>query len=410
MKIKQLIAGGAVILLTLIGGSTLTYAEEIGYVQCKEYVNIRDAASLDGEVIGKIYNNGQVYVQEYVDNDWIKVKSGNVNGYIKSDYVAVAEDVVQKIIDEATYKTAYVYPEVLIVRAEPGENSREIDRIYAGQEVEVVGKEGDWAKVCLALDSYGYINEYYIDYHTYYGTAESLEEEQDRLDREWLAYLEQQNQQSYQEEETYVDPETTYDAIYQSEYDYEDPWEQEEEYYHSQQGYEDYTSVKETYEDNYYYDETYEDYCYENNTSEDYDDYAPYTDDYYEYPDESSEYDAGNGQYLVDYAQQYIGNPYVYGGTSLTNGTDCSGFTQSVFANNGISIPRTAAEQSQSGTEVSMDDLQAGDLLFYDNGGYIGHVAIYNGDGTVTHASNPGTGITISDADYREPVNAKRYW
>ena len=89
---------------------------------------------------------------------------------------------------------------------------------------------------------------------------------------------------------------------------------------------------------------------------------------------------------------------------------DCSGFTQQVFGDNGISLARTAADQSQGGQDVSMDDLQAGDLLFYDNGGYVGHVAIYCGDGTVVHASNEETGITISDVDYRTPVSAKRYW
>lgn len=119
---------------------------------------------------------------------------------------------------------------------------------------------------------------------------------------------------------------------------------------------------------------------------------------------------SGDGSYIVNYAKQFVGNPYVYGGNSLTNGVDCSGFTQQVFGNNGISLARTAADQSQGGQDVSMDDLQAGDLLFYDNGGYVGHVAIYCGDGTVVHASNEETGITISDANYRTPVSAKRYW
>ena len=124
-----------------------------------------------------------------------------------------------------------------------------------------------------------------------------------------------------------------------------------------------------------------------------------------------SEKKEGNlGQEIADFAVQYVGNPYVYGGNSLTNGVDCSGFTQQVFGDNGISLERTAAEQSQGGQDVSMDDLQAGDLLFYDNGNGIGHVSIYCGDGTVVHASNEETGITISDVDYRTPVSAKRYW
>ena len=116
------------------------------------------------------------------------------------------------------------------------------------------------------------------------------------------------------------------------------------------------------------------------------------------------------GQQIVIYAKQYVGNPYVYGGNSLINGVDCSGFTQQVFKANGINIARTAADQSLKGTNIPLDAIQAGDLLFYDNGGYIGHVAIYNGDGTVIHASNESTGIIISNMNYRTPILAKRYW
>ena len=113
---------------------------------------------------------------------------------------------------------------------------------------------------------------------------------------------------------------------------------------------------------------------------------------------------------LCQYAKQFLGNPYVWGGTSLTNGADCSGFTQSVMANFGISIPRTAAAQSGSGTPVDLSEIQPGDLLFYSGDGGIGHVTIYMGNGQVVHASNPSTGITISSYGYRTPVSARRYW
>ncbi len=119
---------------------------------------------------------------------------------------------------------------------------------------------------------------------------------------------------------------------------------------------------------------------------------------------------SSTGSQVVNFATQFVGNPYVWGGTSLTNGADCSGFTQSVFANFGISIPRTAAAQASSGTPVSLSDIQAGDLLFYSNGSGIGHVTIYMGNGQVVHASNSNTGIIISDYGYRTPVSARRYW
>ena len=97
-------------------------------------------------------------------------------------------------------------------------------------------------------------------------------------------------------------------------------------------------------------------------------------------------------------------------GTSLTNGADCSGFTKSVLANFGIGISRTAASQSGGGTAIDLGSIQPGDLLFYSDGGSIGHVSIYIGNGQVVHASNPTNGIIISSYGYRTPVSARRYW
>ena len=116
------------------------------------------------------------------------------------------------------------------------------------------------------------------------------------------------------------------------------------------------------------------------------------------------------GQQIASYAVQFVGNPYIYGGTSLTNGADCSGFVQSVFANFGIGLSRTAASQASGGTSVSLDSLQAGDLLFYSSSGSIDHVALYIGGGQIVHAANSASGIIISNAYYSTPVAARRYW
>ena len=112
---------------------------------------------------------------------------------------------------------------------------------------------------------------------------------------------------------------------------------------------------------------------------------------------------------LVAEAQKYIGNPYVYGGTSLTKGTDCSGFTMRIFQKFGISLPRTAAEQARTGTKVSLSDVRPGDLIFYGSSKRISHVVIYIGNGQVVHASSKRTGIKISDMYYRTPVCARSY-
>ena len=108
-------------------------------------------------------------------------------------------------------------------------------------------------------------------------------------------------------------------------------------------------------------------------------------------------------QGIVDFALQFVGNPYVYGGTSLTNGADCSGFVMSVFAEFGYELPRVAAAQCAASEKKSVADIEAGDLVFYGDGG-IDHVALYIGDGKIVHASTAATGIKVSDYSYRTPA------
>jgi hypothetical protein len=285
----------------------------------------------------------------------------------------------------ADYVTAYIWPKELEVHAEPNKESRTFDKVYGGQEIEVVEKKGDWAKVCIALDSYGWINAYDFEYHVY-GSNESY----NNGDNSLYNY-------SYSDD---------YDDSYNYSYYYNEDEEEEnynlpdEAYYDSSHYYDDDEEVPEVY---YYYDEEADETVY-----------------YYEEEDEDTGETVRHttttsgdttGSSIVEYAQQFVGNPYVWGGESLTNGADCSGFTQAVFSDMGISIGRTAAEQAEGGEEVDLDDIQAGDILYYYNDeGRIGHVTIYNGDGTVTHASNPENGIKISDVDYRTPAGARRYW
>lgn len=112
---------------------------------------------------------------------------------------------------------------------------------------------------------------------------------------------------------------------------------------------------------------------------------------------------------LVQYAKQFVGNPYVWGGTSLTKGADCSGFTLSIYKKYGVSLPHHAASQAQMGTKVDYNSAQPGDLVFYAKNGRINHVAIYIGNGQVIHASSPKTGIKISSWNYRTPAGIRRY-
>lgn len=111
---------------------------------------------------------------------------------------------------------------------------------------------------------------------------------------------------------------------------------------------------------------------------------------------------------ICQYAKEFLGNPYVWGGTSLTKGADCSGFVLSVFKKYGVSLPHSSRAQANCGTTIKVSEARPGDLIFYGKGKTINHVAIYIGNGQVIHASNPRTGIRISNVSYRSPFKAVR--
>ena len=111
---------------------------------------------------------------------------------------------------------------------------------------------------------------------------------------------------------------------------------------------------------------------------------------------------------LCDCALQYVGNPYVWGGTSLEHGADCSGFVMQIYAKYGVSLPHSSRAQANCGKTISYGELKPGDLIFYGKGKYISHVAIYIGGGQICHASSKRTGIKVSNASYRNPIKCVR--
>lgn len=112
---------------------------------------------------------------------------------------------------------------------------------------------------------------------------------------------------------------------------------------------------------------------------------------------------------VVSYALQFVGNRYVWGGTSLENGIDCSGFTMRILGKYGISLPHSSKAQPSYGTKISASEAKPGDLFFYGSGRSISHVAIYIGNGQIVHASNKRDGIKVSNAYYRNPICVTRY-
>ncbi|MDO5346662.1 MAG: SH3 domain-containing protein, partial [Lachnospiraceae bacterium] len=152
---------------------------QMAFAQCEEYINIRDEASTDGEITAKIYNNGSAVIEEEA-GDWYKIRSGNAEGYVKAEYFATGEE-AEEIAERVAYRVATVYPDELNIRANPDEGSGVIGSAGKDQELEVVAWDGDWMKVALSADEFGYVNAYYVDYRTYYPVAETLEEERARL-------------------------------------------------------------------------------------------------------------------------------------------------------------------------------------------------------------------------------------
>ncbi len=327
-------------------------------------VNIRVASSTDAEVIGALDRGGVCLVDE-VGDEWSLIESGTCVGYIANEYLAYGDDAGQWCLDNGIVRSGVVNTATLKVRAEKDENSECLTLIPEGEEYYVYSQGDEWTEIAVDDDIRGFVKSEYIDVSFNNPRAISVEEqaEMDRIakeeaDRAWLEYLAQQAALQQQAAAPQGGGGTRRQATY--------------------------TATQTTGGGG------------GGGTA------AAAPAPTYAAP-------AGSGgSDLVNYANQFVGNSYKWGGTSLTNGADCSGFVQSVYANYGYSLPRTAAQQSGAGTEVSLSDIQAGDLLFYSNGGDIGHVAIYEGNGTIVHASNSRDGIKTSSYDYRTPVKAVR--
>ncbi len=420
----------------------------LAFAQCEEYINIRESASTDSAVTAKIYNNGSATIEEQ-DGDWYKIRSGNAEGYVKAEYFATGE-AADAVAQKAAYNVAMVHPTDLNIRSDANEDSEVLATAHEKDELEVVAWDGDWMKVALGGDVYGYVNAYYVDYKTYYPTAETIEEEQVRLSAEQEAaeaadYEVSDDTAETLPEETYEEPTVddssdTEEASYPDDSDEttwtETPATDETVWTEAPETEAPYTEAPETEapETEAPYTEAPETeapyteapaeteapYTEAPETEAPYTEApaeteAPYTEapeteaPYTEAPETEAPSTSGVGQQIADFAVQYVGNPYVWGGTSLTEGADCSGFVQTVFANFGLYLSRTAESQSYGGTSISLDNLQPGDLLFYNSTGSIDHVAIYIGGGQIVHAANSRSGIIISNAYYQTPVCARRY-
>lgn len=322
--------------------------ENIAIAQVTNYVNLRSEPSEEGEILGKLYNNSAATIIS-TEGDWYKIKSGTVDGYVKAEFVVSGAD-AEALAKEVGHRTATVNTETLKVRNDAGLEASVQTLIPEGESYDVVEELDGWVKIAVDTDIEGYVSTEYVDLETEFVEAESIEEEKARLAEEERVRKEAEEAAKKADEASAKKKKS------------ESSSESKESTASSEAAAPAVT--------------------------------APVS---------------GSRAAIVSYALQFVGNPYVAGGTSLTNGADCSGFTYSVFADCGISIPRDSRSQAAGGTPVDLSAIQPGDLLFYSNGGSINHVALYIGNGQVVHASTAKTGIKISAYNYRTPCKAVTY-
>lgn len=329
---------------------------ELAVAQVDSYINVRSQPSIEGEIVGKLYNDsvGEI-IGEEENGEWLLIKSGSVEGYIKAEY-ALRGGEGQEKADEVGKRYAKVTAVTLRVREEATTESDTLALLPEEEVLPVQEEVEGWAKISTE-EGEGYISTEHAEIYTEHQVAESREEEEERLRREEEERL---AAQAAAREEALRAASNTKKAA------------------SSGSGSSKSTPSK-----------------------------APAAPAQSSGGQNTGSQNTGNaslGASIANYALKFVGNPYVYGGTSLTEGADCSGFVQSVFRNFGISLPRTSGEQAQCGTNIGgIGNARQGDLVCYS-----GHIGIYIGNGQIVHASSAKTGIKVSNASYRPILSVRR--
>lgn len=292
--------------------------------QVNDYVNVRSLPSEEGEILGKLYNESAGTIEEDVDG-WFKITSGNVTGYVKSDYV-VTGDAAEELAEQVGKRVATVTTETLRVRSEASTEASILGLIGEEEELTVTDETDEWVQVSIE-EGDGWVSKEFVDLRTDFVQAESKEEEKARLEKEEAAKEEGKRKAAAVAAKTGA----SQGAVL------------------------------------------------------------------------GSGSGSSSGNAVVSYASQFVGNPYVYGGTSLTNGTDCSGFVMGVYAHFGVGLPHSSSAMRSMGYGVSLADAQPGDIICYS-----GHVGIYCGNNTIVHASTAATGIKYTSPANYKPILAVR--
>ena len=344
---------------------------DIAVAQVNHYVNVRQEPNTESEILGKLYDKSAATVLETTEDGWYRITSGSVNGYVKAEYVVVGDEELARSVGT---RLATVTTTTLFVRTEPTTEAKVLTMLPDGDDVVVTDESTEgWAKVSTA-DGDGYVALDYVTLSTEYIHAESKAEEEARLARE---EAERQAAARAAEEARKAREAEAARAAAEQEAARKAAEKQEVKKSGTGSG---------------------------SGSSEGSSSGGSAGSGSGSSAGQSAQTASSNGQAVVDYARQFLGNPYVYGGNSLTNGTDCSGFVKGVYAAFGINLPRTSSEQRSVGYAVSLSEIQPGDIVCYS-----GHVGIYAGNNTLIHASNEKTGITLtSPVTYRSVLAVRR--
>lgn len=435
--------------------ATASAYSNVAISQVSNYVNVRTEPNTSSEIVGKIYNNCAATILASVDGEggkWYRIQSGTVTGYIKAEYFITGAE-AEKIAKEIGTVYVTINTTTLRLREAPSTDSRTLTLLSEDAEYISEGDEGDFVKIQVDAGLSGYVHKDYVVERVEFKMAVSLEEEaqqkaeEERLKKEADEAIAKMNQLR-------AEAGIAENPVSSGESGSTAPAESEpvgiiaanpdgiNEAANGNTGGETLKPADPTAGQSQNQDAGQTGSQTSNEASGSTESGGSQAGETAG-PGSTAGPGAGNsttaGQSaagspdgpgagpgssgtqggavsaeltsatrtaIVAYAKQFLGNPYVYGGTSLTDGADCSGFTMRIFEHFGISTGRTSRDQAANGKEIPISSIQPGDLLFYANGDYINHVALYIGGGQIIHASTSKTGIVISTAYYRTPYKA----